>query len=45
MQYLWFFLVLALLGVAALIALSGVRFIPNNRVGLVEKRWSPDAVR
>ena len=23
-----------------LIVLSGIRFIPNNRIGLVEKRWS-----
>ena len=22
------------------IVLSGIRFIPNNRIGIVEKRWS-----
>jgi hypothetical protein len=29
-----------LLGFLFLIALSGIRFIPNNRIGIVEKRWS-----
>jgi len=29
-----------LLGILFLIALSGIRFIPNNRIGIVEKRWS-----
>lgn len=29
-----------LLGILLLIALSGIRFIPNNRIGIVEKRWS-----
>ena len=29
-----------LLGILSLIALSGIRFIPNNRIGIVEKRWS-----
>ncbi len=29
-----------LLGIVFLIILSGVRFIPNNRIGIVEKRWS-----
>ncbi len=24
----------------ALVVLSGIRFIPNNRIGIVEKRWS-----
>ncbi len=28
-----------LLGIAALILLMGIRFIPNNRIGLVEKRF------
>lgn len=28
-------------GIAALVVLfSGIRFIPNNRIGIVEKRWS-----
>ncbi len=27
-------------GIVVLILLSGIRFIPNNRIGLVEKRWS-----
>jgi uncharacterized membrane protein YqiK len=38
------FLVLAglvLLGILALILLSGVRAIPNTRIGIVEKRFSP----
>ncbi|HEX8833760.1 MAG TPA: SPFH domain-containing protein [Abditibacteriaceae bacterium] len=26
--------------VALVVVLSGVRFIPNNRIGIVEKRWS-----
>jgi len=29
-----------LLGILLLIVLSGIRFIPNNRIGIVEKRWS-----
>ena len=33
--------VLILLGILALIVLSGVRVIPNTRVGIVEKRFSP----
>jgi uncharacterized membrane protein YqiK len=33
--------VLILLGILALIMLSGVRVIPNTRVGIVEKRFSP----
>ena len=31
-----------LLGLLLVLILSGIRFIPNNRVGLVEKRWSFD---
>src|SRR5690242_1171915 len=27
-------------GAVALIVLSGIRYIPNNRVGIVEKLWS-----
>jgi uncharacterized membrane protein YqiK len=34
------FIVLVLLALAALFVLAGVRFIPNNRVGIVEKRFS-----
>jgi len=33
----WIAVVLAIL---FLILLSGIRFIPNNRIGIVEKRWS-----
>lgn len=33
-------LVWAVLGILLLIMLLGIRFIPNNRVGIVEKRWS-----
>ena len=29
-----------LLGILFLIILSGIRFIPNNRIGIVEKRFS-----
>jgi uncharacterized membrane protein YqiK len=37
----WFVVVLAALGAAAaLFGLAGVRHVPNNRVGVVEKRWS-----
>lgn len=37
----WYlFLILVLGGLLALILLSGLRFIPNTRVGIVEKRWS-----
>ena len=32
---------LVILGVAVLIFLSGVRVIPNTRIGIVEKRFSP----
>ncbi|HEX5807297.1 MAG TPA: SPFH domain-containing protein [Anaerolineales bacterium] len=38
------FLVLAglvLLAIAALVILSGIRIIPNTRIGIVEKRFSP----
>jgi uncharacterized membrane protein YqiK len=33
-------LVVVLVGILVLIALTGIRFIPNNRIGMVEKRWS-----
>jgi uncharacterized membrane protein YqiK len=32
---------LILLGILALILLSGIRIIPNTRIGIVEKRFSP----
>lgn len=32
--------VLALLAVVALVLLSGFRYVPNGKVGIVEKRWS-----
>ena len=32
---------LAVIGITGLILLSGVRFIPNTRIGIVEKRFSP----
>jgi uncharacterized membrane protein YqiK len=32
---------LVLLGILALILLSGIRVIPNTRIGIVEKRFSP----
>ncbi|MCC7493272.1 MAG: hypothetical protein IT204_13040 [Fimbriimonadaceae bacterium] len=31
---------LGLVGLVALVLLLGVRYIPNNRIGIVEKRWS-----
>ena len=31
---------IALAAILVWIALSGVRFIPNNRIGIIEKRWS-----
>ena len=34
-------LLLAVLGVIALFELMGARYIPNDRVGMVEKLWSP----
>ncbi len=36
---LWF-IVVVLTVLAVLVALSGIRFIPNNRIGIVEKRFS-----
>ena len=38
------FLIIAgviLLGIVILIFLSGIRYIPNTRIGIVEKRFSP----
>src|SRR2546430_6313607 len=32
---------LAILGVIALFEIMGLRYIPNDRVGVVEKLWSP----
>ena len=32
--------IVALVGLVALLLLSGVRYIPNNKVGVVEKLWS-----
>src|SRR5512134_3513105 len=32
---------LVLLGILVLILLSGIRIIPNTRIGIVEKRFSP----
>src|SRR6478672_3074320 len=42
MGFVEFFVVaaMALGGVALLFFLLGMRFIPNDRVGIVEKRWS-----
>src|SRR5262245_2840044 len=33
-------LVLAAFGALALLVISGIRYIPNNMVGIIEKRWS-----
>jgi uncharacterized membrane protein YqiK len=38
-------LVLAVLALLALIALWGIRFIPNNRVGIVEKRFGARSLK
>ncbi len=38
-------LLLLLIGVAVLLLLSGIRFIPNNRVGLVEKRFGRGSIK
>ena len=35
------YLILAVLGLMLLCELLGMRFIPNSRIGLVEKLWSP----
>jgi len=32
----------SLLGFIVVVLLTGIRFIPNNRIGVVEKRWSFD---
>jgi uncharacterized membrane protein YqiK len=47
MQLLWFlgFVLLILVGILILVALSGIRFIPNNRIGLVEKRFGRGSVK
>src|SRR5262245_15713756 len=34
-------LLLVILGIIALFELMGLRYIPNDRVGVVEKLWSP----
>jgi uncharacterized membrane protein YqiK len=39
------FLVFVFLGILLLIALSGIRFIPNNRIGIVEKRFGASSVK
>jgi uncharacterized membrane protein YqiK len=40
--YAWLLLpLLVVLGVMLLFELAGTRYIPNNRVGIVEKLWSP----
>jgi uncharacterized membrane protein YqiK len=36
-----FLLLLAVMGLIALFELLGLRYIPNDRVGVVEKLWSP----
>lgn len=37
----FFYVVLAIVGFVALIELLGLRYIPHDRVGVVEKLWSP----
>src|SRR5262249_23319397 len=36
-----FFVLLGVLGIIALFEAMGLRYIPNDRVGVVEKLWSP----
>lgn len=42
MQQILLLCVVPLLGLLILVLLTGIRFIPNNRIGIVEKRWSFD---
>src|SRR5512136_287315 len=37
--------VLAVLAAVVLLVLSGIRFIPNNRVGIVEKRFGLKSIK
>ena len=41
---MWLQIIFALVGIVLVLGvlffLSGVRFIPNNRIGIVEKHWS-----
>ncbi len=47
MQLLWLlgFILAVLVGILILVALSGIRFIPNNRIGIVEKRFGAKSVK
>lgn len=42
---LGFLLIAAVIILALLVLLSGIRFIPNNRIGIVEKRFGSRSVR
>ncbi len=35
-----FLSLIVVVGLVLLVLLSGIRFIPNNRIGIIEKRWS-----
>ena len=37
---MWLNVLLSIIGAVVLLLLTGIRYIPNNRVGIVEKRWS-----
>jgi len=39
------FLLIVLGGLAVLVILSGIRFIPNNRIGIVEKRFGTSSIK
>jgi uncharacterized membrane protein YqiK len=39
------FILMILVGLALLIIISGIRFIPNNRIGLVEKRFGTKSIK
>jgi uncharacterized membrane protein YqiK len=43
--YLLAVVILILAGIIFLILLSGIRFIPNNRIGIVEKRFGKGSVK
>ena len=38
-------LVAVLIGILILVLLSGIRFIPNNRIGLIEKRFGANSLK
>ena len=45
LQSLVYFILIILVGLLIIVALSGIRFIPNNRIGIVEKRFGQRSVK